>query len=163
MTEAPKLNHTDSSLRLRVHLVFGVGVVERRRERVDRLELERQLAIGALALDAVEAVAQVLRHRIDVGRRSGRLVMFCERRAPGADRAPVVLVAAERTPAIAHRRLVEPSCAFLVAGRQRDAPAIVRKVLLKMPEISGVTESPWMLPGRLSADWSMTPFTPKLS
>src|SRR4029078_11525848 len=43
------------------------------------------------------------------------------------NRAPVVLVTRERTPAVADRRLVEAQIALLVAGRPRHADAIVRE------------------------------------
>ena len=53
---------------LGVHDVLRERVVQRAGERVRRLPLQRQLAVGALALDAVDRVVDVLRHLVQVGR-----------------------------------------------------------------------------------------------
>ncbi|MET3930138.1 hypothetical protein ABIE51_002025 [Lysobacter sp. OAE881] len=81
--------------------------------------------IRALALHAVDAVVEVLRDRIDVGRARAVGDVFRTRRARLRDRAPVVLVASERTPAIGNGGLAEAEVAFLVAARQRDAERAV--------------------------------------
>ena len=104
LDDGPKLNHTDSSLRCVRDLVLGVGVVERRDHVIHRRELQRQLAVGALALDAVDAVAEILRHRVGVGRIGTVGDVLRAGRAGLRDRAPVVLVTGERPPAVADRR-----------------------------------------------------------
>ena len=163
LAEGPKLNHTDSSLRCGLDLVLGVGVVERRGERVDRRALQGELAVGALALDAVDAVAEVLRHRIGVGRIGTVGDVLRARRARLRNRAPVVLVAGERAPAVADRRLVEAGVALLVARAERDAELVVAERLAEdAGDFRRDRHRPAGDPAGCAADVSITPLTPKL-
>src|SRR3546814_6093019 len=101
-------------------LVLGVGVGERRGDPVGRRPLQGGLAVGALALHAVDRVDQVLRDRIDVagagriGRVRGRFRI--RQRA---------LATREGVPATAHRRFVVAEFALLVAAAQGDAELAV--------------------------------------
>ncbi len=110
---------------LGLDLVLGVGVIERRSQRVHRTPLQGELTVGAFALDAVDAVAEVLRHRIDVGCIGTVGDAFGARLPRLRNRAPVVLVAGERAPAVADRCLVETGVALLVARGERDAELVV--------------------------------------
>ena len=104
----------------RLDLVLGVGVVERRGDPVGRRPLQGGLAVGALALHAVDPVDQVLRDRIDVARagRVGRVGgRFRVRQRARSAR--------EGVPATAHRGVVVAEVALLVAAAQGDAELAV--------------------------------------
>ena len=114
---------------LLLDLVLGVGVVQRRGDVVGRRPLQSQLAVGALALHAVDAVVEVLRDRVDVGRTRAVGDVLRARRTRLRNRAPVVLVATERTPAVGHADLAEAEVALLVAAGQGDAELAVEVAL----------------------------------
>src|SRR3546814_1568711 len=92
----------------------------RRGDPVGRRPLQGGLAVGALALHAVDRIDQVLRDRIDVagagriGRVGGRFRIRQRALATG-----------EGVPATAHRRFVVAEVALLVAAAQGDAELAV--------------------------------------
>src|SRR3546814_6398017 len=100
----------------RLDLVLGVGVVERRGDPVGRRPLQGGLAVGALALHAVDRVDQVLRDRVDVagagriGRVGGRIRIRQRALATGAG-----------VPHTATRRFVVAEVALLVVAAPGDA------------------------------------------
>jgi hypothetical protein len=113
---------------LLLHLVLGVGVVERRRDAIGRRELHHQLPIGALALHAVDAQAEVLRTAVDVV--AGRTVRDQIEAGLTGLRQPVPAVgvaAAEHRPAIRDRGLAVARVALLVARGEADTEATVGK------------------------------------
>ncbi len=110
---------------LLLDLVFRVGVIQRGGDVVQRLVLQGQLAVGALAFDADHAVVEVLRYRIDIVRTRTVDDVFRARRTRLRNGAVGGGIATECAPAIRHANLAVAEVAFLVAAAQRHAKASI--------------------------------------
>src|SRR5690606_35708874 len=107
---------------LLLDLVLDVGVVQRGGDAVARRPLHRQLAVGALAVHAVDGIAGVLRTRVDAVGAGTVLDPVVVGLARLRQPVPTVgVVAVERGPAVGHRGLVVAGVALLVAGADGDA------------------------------------------